>query len=143
MFPFFQYLPVLCNKYSRILEHIEKNQNVGTYCVNPLNANLTKWSNTLKQFISNLPTKYLRVFDHFVGFALKGLTINGWLQQKIIHTLINLQLKGPGVFKYACTFITSSHLRVKSNCLGDFEKSPVKFLCKNTSSSCLAIAITL
>ena len=75
MFPFFQYLPVLCNKYSRILEHIEKNRNVGTYCVNSLNANPTKWSNTLKQFISNLPTKYLSVFDYFVGFALNGLTI--------------------------------------------------------------------
>ena len=39
----------------------------------PLNANPTKWSNTLKQFVGNLPTNCLSVFDHFVGLALKGL----------------------------------------------------------------------
>ena len=39
--------------------------------INPLRANLTKWSNTLKQFIGNLPTNCLSVFDHFAGF--KGL----------------------------------------------------------------------
>ena len=31
---------------------------------NPLSANFTKWSNTLKQ---------LNVFDHFMGLALSGL----------------------------------------------------------------------
>ena len=41
--------------------------------LNPLSANLTKWSNTLKQFVGKLPTNYLSVFDHFVGLALKGL----------------------------------------------------------------------
>ena len=40
---------------------------------NPLNANITKWSNTLKQFVGKSPTNYLSVFDHFVGLALKGL----------------------------------------------------------------------
>ena len=44
--------------------------------VNPLNANPTKWSNTLKQFVGNLSTNYLSVFDHFVGLACKGLIIN-------------------------------------------------------------------
>ena len=39
--------------------------------LNPLSTNPTKWSNTLKQF----PTNYLSVFDHFVGLALKGLSI--------------------------------------------------------------------
>ena len=34
--------------------------------LNPLSANPTKWSNTLKQFV-------LSVFDHFVKLALKGL----------------------------------------------------------------------
>ena len=33
-----------------------------------------KQSNRLKQFVSNLPTNCLTVFDHFVGLALKGLT---------------------------------------------------------------------
>ena len=41
--------------------------------VNPLSANFTKWSNTLEQFVSNLPTNCLSVFDYFVGLALKGL----------------------------------------------------------------------
>ena len=41
---------------------------------NPLNTNLKKWSNTLKQIVGNLPTICLRVFDHFMNLALKGLT---------------------------------------------------------------------
>ena len=40
---------------------------------NPLSANPTKWSNTLKQFVHNLPTNCLSWLDHFVGLALKGL----------------------------------------------------------------------
>ena len=39
---------------------------------NTLSANITKLSNTLKQF-GKLPTNCLSVFDHFVGLALKGL----------------------------------------------------------------------
>ena len=45
--------------------------------INPLSANFTKWSNILKQFVSNLPTNGLSVFDHFVGLALKGLAPGG------------------------------------------------------------------
>ena len=41
--------------------------------VNPLSANPTKWSNTLKQFVSKLPTNCLSAFDHFVKLVLKGL----------------------------------------------------------------------
>ena len=40
---------------------------------NPLSANPTKWSNTLTQFVGNLPTNCLSVFDNFVGLALKVL----------------------------------------------------------------------
>ena len=40
---------------------------------NPLSADSTKWSNTLKQFVGNLPTNCLSVFDHFAGLALKRL----------------------------------------------------------------------
>ena len=36
---------------------------------NPLSANFTKWSNTLKQFVGKLPTNCLSVFDHFVNLA--------------------------------------------------------------------------
>ena len=41
--------------------------------LNPLSTNRTKWSNTFKQFVGNLPTNCLSVLDHFVGFALKVL----------------------------------------------------------------------
>ena len=41
--------------------------------VNPLSPKLTKWPNTLKQFVGNLPTNCLSAFGHFVGLALKGL----------------------------------------------------------------------
>ena len=37
--------------------------------LNPLRANPTKWSNTLKQFVRDLPKNCLSVFDHFVGLA--------------------------------------------------------------------------
>ena len=41
--------------------------------LNPLSANPTKWSSTLNQFVGNLPTNCLYVFDYFVKLALKGL----------------------------------------------------------------------
>ena len=41
---------------------------------NPLSANPTRWSNTLKQFVGNMPTTCLNVFDHFMKLALKGLS---------------------------------------------------------------------
>ena len=41
--------------------------------INPLSANITKWSNALKQFLGNLPMYCLSVFDHFVILVLKGL----------------------------------------------------------------------
>ena len=47
----------------------------GVSLINPLSANPTKWSNTLKQFVGKLPMNCLRVFDHFVGLALKGLNM--------------------------------------------------------------------
>ena len=43
------------------------------FLINRLNANITKWSNTLEQFIGKLPTNCLNAFDHFVGLALKEL----------------------------------------------------------------------
>ena len=43
------------------------------YDINPSSANTTKLSNTLKQFVGNLPTNCLSVFDHFVGLMLKAL----------------------------------------------------------------------
>ena len=42
---------------------------------NPLRANPTKWSNTLEQFVGNLPSNCLSVFGHFVKLSLKGLRV--------------------------------------------------------------------
>ena len=47
--------------------------------MNFLSASITKWSNTLKQFMGKLPTNCLSVFGHFVGLALKGLRIHAHL----------------------------------------------------------------
>ena len=41
--------------------------------IKPLSANPTKWSNKFKEFVGNLPTNCLSVFDNFVELALKGL----------------------------------------------------------------------
>ena len=43
--------------------------------LNPLTANFTKWSNTLKQLVGKLPTNCLSVFDYFVELALKELRL--------------------------------------------------------------------
>ena len=52
------------NSYN-ILSNLEINLDL-------LSANSKKWSDTLKQFVGNLPN-CLSVFEHFVGLALKGL----------------------------------------------------------------------
>ena len=49
------------------------NSMINVLIVNPLCANPRKSSNTLKQFVGNLPTNCLSVFDHFVILAIKGL----------------------------------------------------------------------
>ena len=49
--------------------------------LNPLSANPTKLSNTLKQFVGNSPTNCLGVSDHFVKLALKGLTLKGQIEK--------------------------------------------------------------
>ena len=41
--------------------------------LNSLDANPTKWSNTLKQFVGNLRTNCLSVLDYFAILALKAL----------------------------------------------------------------------
>ena len=57
--------------HTSLREPLRKKQRIKA--VNPFSANFTKWSNTLKQFVGNLPTNCLSVFDHFIGLALKGL----------------------------------------------------------------------
>ena len=51
------------------------------YIFNPLSTHFSKWSNTLKQFVGNLPTNFWSVFGHFVGLALKRLA----LQLRFLH----------------------------------------------------------
>ena len=58
---------------------------------NPLSAKFMKWSNTLKQFVGNLPTNCLSGFDHFVGLALKGLKNKP--ESKLSNILKTLKLK--------------------------------------------------
>ena len=43
------------------------------YFFNPLSINPTEWSKALKQFVGNLPTNCLSVFDHFVELNFIGL----------------------------------------------------------------------
>ena len=53
-----------------------KNNNLfGLHASSPLSANPTKWLNTLKQFVGNLPANCLSVFDHFMNLPLKGLMV--------------------------------------------------------------------
>ena len=49
--------------------------------INPLSANPTKWSNTLKQFS-------LSVFDHFVGLVLKELNIIHDIWNNAFHRMV-------------------------------------------------------
>ena len=61
-----------------VTEHLNIIVRVEHY-FNPLSANPEKWSNTLKQFVGNLATNCLSVFDYFVGLALEGLKVNSGL----------------------------------------------------------------
>ena len=54
---------------------------------NSLSANPIKWLKTLKQFVDNLPTNCLGVFNHFVGLALKGLRKHVISEDQFSHNL--------------------------------------------------------
>ena len=80
-----------------------KRQNVSFLCIdcnislNLLSANPTKWSNTFKQFVGNLPTNCLSVFDRFLKLALKGLNkIQFWANfthcSCVFYTTLNTSL---------------------------------------------------
>ena len=56
-------------KHHTLNIQVKQQQN---FLINPLRANSTKWSNTLKQFVGKSPTNCLSVIDHFVGLVLKG-----------------------------------------------------------------------
>ena len=44
---------------------------ISTNNIQTYNKRTTKWPNTLKQFVNNLPTNCLSVFGHFMGLAFK------------------------------------------------------------------------
>ena len=52
--------------------------------LNPLSTNPTKWPNTLKQLVRNLLTNCFSEFDHFVGLALKGLTLKSKIKTETV-----------------------------------------------------------
>ena len=58
-----------------------------TIYLNPLSANSTKWSNTIKQLVDNLPKTCLSVFGHFVKLALKGLESGSYLLLNILQLI--------------------------------------------------------
>ena len=64
--------------------------------INPFSANTRKWSNTIKQFVGNLSTNCLSVFDHFVRLALKGLAKHIW---PIIHYTEIVLVKVEGIYE--------------------------------------------
>ena len=71
--------------------------------INPLRANPTKWSNTLKHRL--LPTNCLSVFDHFVSFALNELLARDHLFStfaKFPEKLMPLSLPSPDTHTYVC-----------------------------------------
>ena len=86
---------------------------------NLLNANPTKWSNTLKQFVGRLPTNHLRVFHHFVGLALKGLSV------KILHSSVSSHKNLRIVFRQVNPISVFSY--------NHFDKAPKTYV---TSYSC-------
>ena len=68
----FKFLNFICNLVFFGLRCWPCGWGVPLFHVEHLSANPTKWSNTLKQFLGDMPTNCLSVFDHFVGLALKG-----------------------------------------------------------------------
>ena len=87
--------------------------------LNPLSANFTKWSNTLKQFVGKLPTNCLSVFDHFVGLLKVFIRLN--LEECVDN-------EGTG-----CSFVLSSRLNECQGTPGHLvvrsDLSPCGWLC--------------
>ena len=52
--------------------------------INPLSTNPTRWSNTLKQFVGELPTNCLLVLEHFPGLTLTELIISSYVTCKLL-----------------------------------------------------------
>ena len=103
-----------------------------------LSANPIKWSNTLKQFVGNLPANCLSVFDHFVKLALKGLKISSQFQlmRKIMKIKLYLTLSWRSPISYRnqsidlrSKYIGPRHERVNKSisCLRNHGKATVDY----------------
>ena len=80
---------------------------------NTLSANPTKWSNTLQEFVGNLPTYISSVFDHFVGLALKDLTeILSQDNQQILFTRDKIDTKMAMVVSKGSFLLASNMMRI-------------------------------
>ena len=107
---------------------------------NPLSANFTKWSKTLKQFVSNLSTNCLSVFDHFVGLALKGLMMILSTTCIVFRSLRRLERSSStssasfgslSLRLFRFTLYSWHLLRGSVNCEGDAYGPPDSFISKS------------
>ena len=109
-----------------------------------LSANITKWSNTLKQFVSKLPTNCLSVFDHFVGFALKRLIyklrhvlIKQLLQKQpqyvVIYVGVTRNFEGQRKFTQNLRKSTQTHFK----CLAANAKKLLRCVCNHFETFCI------
>ena len=60
---------------------------INAFRLNPLSADPTKWSNTLKQFVG-FCWRIIWVFDHFVGLALEELMRKSWKGNHIVCAVL-------------------------------------------------------
>ena len=66
--------------------------------INPLSVNPTKWSIKLKQFVCKLPRNCLGVFDHFVGWLLKGYVRGFFFKIKVMTKILEKNFR----LAYSC-----------------------------------------
>ena len=76
------------------------------FILNPLSANPTKWSSTLKQFVRKLPTNCLSVFDHFAKLELKRLRYLNFCPDLLDHVGKGLHKKSTILDKTFVDFFT-------------------------------------
>ena len=71
--------------------------NIPSDDINPSSASPTKWSRILKQFVGNLSTNCLSVFDHFVGLVVKGLNSSkrDYIKNETNSDLQNISCENP------------------------------------------------
>ena len=91
-------LQTKCESYIKSKHWFYKVLSTGKIRIKPLSAKITKWSNTLKQFVGNLPTNCLSVFDHFVGLVLEGLSCRISLQYSQRKKKLNRRDSVAGLF---------------------------------------------